>query len=65
MSVPIEASGVATRDVTGGVGGRAVGRVGRDARVRRPARVARHAYLGGRISEMLVASVQRLSLSVV
>lgn len=66
MSVPIEAGGVATRDVTSSVSRRAVvGRVGRGARFRRPSCIAGDAQISGRISEMFVTPVQGLSLSVV
>lgn len=66
MSVPIEASGVATRDVTGRVSRRAVvERVGRGTRFRRPGCIAGDAQISGRISKMFVTPIQGLSLSVV
>lgn len=66
MSVPIEASGVATRDVTGSVSRRTVAeRVGRGTRFRRPGCIAGDAQISGRISKMFVTPIQGLSLSVV
>lgn len=66
MSVPVKACRVAASDVTGGVGGGAVRRVGRVGRaVGRAARIGRHAERRTRISKMFVTTVQRLSLCVV
>lgn len=70
-SVPVQTGGVPAGEVAGRIGGRAG--VCRAARRRRrygfgvvgPGRVARGADVGGRISEVLVAPVQRLPLGVV
>lgn len=64
LSIPVIACGVSTSDVTGGVGPRAGGGVIDDVTAG-AGRVGGDAEVGARISEVLVATVQRLSLGVV